>query len=70
MYRDLVDFCEDAFIWIEACQKNVIVVHCKRGKGEPCVSVCCVLCVHGGRGSCVCVRTSRGALRLARCADF
>ncbi len=42
MYRDLVDFCEDAFTWIEASQKNVIVVHCKGGKGEACMCVCVV----------------------------
>lgn len=31
---DLVDFCEDAFTWMEANQENVIVVHCKGGKGQ------------------------------------
>lgn len=32
---DLVDVCEDAFTWMEANQENVIVVHCKGGKGKP-----------------------------------
>ncbi len=32
--RDLVDVCEDVFTWMEANEKNVIVVHCKGGKGE------------------------------------
>lgn len=31
---DLVDFCEDAFTWMEANQDNVIAVHCKGGKGQ------------------------------------
>ena len=51
MYRDLVDFCEDAFTWIEASQKNVIVVHCKGGKGEPCMYLC--VCVWRVRLVCV-----------------
>lgn len=33
-HSDLVDFCEDAFTWMEVNSENVIVVHCKGGKGE------------------------------------
>lgn len=32
--RDLVDFCEDVYTWMEGHKENVIVVHCKGGKGE------------------------------------
>lgn len=31
---DLVDFCEDVFQWLDQDPSNVIVVHCKGGKGE------------------------------------
>lgn len=33
-FTDLVDFCEDVLTWMEANQENVIVVHCKGGKGR------------------------------------
>lgn len=33
-FTDLVDFCEDAYTWMDAKQENVIVVHCKGGKGR------------------------------------
>ena len=29
-----MDFCEDVFTWMEANRENVIVVHCKGGKGK------------------------------------
>ena len=32
---DMVDFCEDVLTWMEGNVENVIVVHCKGGKGEP-----------------------------------
>ena len=31
---DLVDFCEDVYKWLEGDVENVIVVHCKGGKGR------------------------------------
>lgn len=48
--RDLVDFCEDVLTWMEANQDNVIVVHCKGGKGK-CHTLLCNSGFHlGGRG--------------------
>lgn len=32
-FSDLVDFCEDVFQWLDQDPSNVIVVHCKGGKG-------------------------------------
>ena len=34
IFSDLVDFCEDVFQWLDQDPSNVIVVHCKGGKGE------------------------------------
>lgn len=31
---DLVNFCEDVLTWMEANPENVVVVHCKGGKGK------------------------------------
>lgn len=33
-FTDLVDFCEDAFTWMDGNTENIIVVHCKGGKGR------------------------------------
>lgn len=33
-FTDLVDFCEDVYTWMDAHKENVIVVHCKGGKGR------------------------------------
>ena len=34
-----MDFCEDVYTWMEGHEMNVIVVHCKGGKGTFIASV-------------------------------
>lgn len=63
-YSDMVDFCEDVLTWMESHEDNVIVVHCKGGKGRVWCEVCtssvdvrCVKCevmldVRVWRGGC------------------
>eukprot|EP00232_Nephroselmis_pyriformis_P016342 CAMPEP_0182898352 /NCGR_PEP_ID=MMETSP0034_2-20130328/27433_1 /TAXON_ID=156128 /ORGANISM="Nephroselmis pyriformis, Strain CCMP717" /LENGTH=200 /DNA_ID=CAMNT_0025032317 /DNA_START=108 /DNA_END=707 /DNA_ORIENTATION=+ len=45
--RQIYQFCEDAHGWLSAHPENVIVVHCKAGKGRTGLMVCSYL-MHGG----------------------
>lgn len=36
-------FCEDAAAWLAAHAHNVVVVHCKAGKGRTGIMICCLL---------------------------
>eukprot|EP00735_Rhodelphis_limneticus_P006927 TRINITY_DN19399_c0_g1::TRINITY_DN19399_c0_g1_i1::g.7837::m.7837 TRINITY_DN19399_c0_g1::TRINITY_DN19399_c0_g1_i1::g.7837 ORF type:complete len:367 (+),score=76.95,sp/O08586/PTEN_MOUSE/40.88/5e-80,PTEN_C2/PF10409.4/6e-24,Y_phosphatase/PF00102.22/1.9e-06,CDKN3/PF05706.7/2.3e-05,Y_phosphatase3/PF13350.1/2.1e+03,Y_phosphatase3/PF13350.1/0.00011,DSPc/PF00782.15/5.6e-05,PTPlike_phytase/PF14566.1/0.00024,Y_phosphatase2/PF03162.8/0.025,BPL_N/PF09825.4/0.55,BPL_N/PF09825.4/4.9e+02 TRINITY_DN19399_c0_g1_i len=39
----LAEFCEDAENWMKQDPKNVIVIHCKAGKGRTGLMICCLL---------------------------
>ncbi|CAI5949677.1 unnamed protein product, partial [Closterium sp. NIES-64] len=39
--------CESAQDWLDRCDDNIIVVHCKAGKGRTGVMVCCLLLLAG-----------------------
>ncbi|CAI7884505.1 unnamed protein product [Closterium sp. NIES-54] len=39
--------CESAQDWLDRCHDNIIVVHCKAGKGRTGVMVCCLLLLAG-----------------------
>jgi protein tyrosine/serine phosphatase len=36
-------FCEDAAAWLAGHAHNVVVVHCKAGKGRTGIMICCLL---------------------------
>eukprot|EP00731_Ephydatia_muelleri_P030536 Em0022g50a len=47
-FTDMIDFCNDVAVWMEKNPDNVIVVHCKGGKGRTGMMVAALL-VHSGQ---------------------
>eukprot|EP00193_Tetraselmis_chui_P008291 CAMPEP_0177766790 /NCGR_PEP_ID=MMETSP0491_2-20121128/8709_1 /TAXON_ID=63592 /ORGANISM="Tetraselmis chuii, Strain PLY429" /LENGTH=206 /DNA_ID=CAMNT_0019283221 /DNA_START=340 /DNA_END=957 /DNA_ORIENTATION=+ len=39
----ILDFCRDAEDWLRQDERNVMVVHCKAGKGRTGLMICCLM---------------------------